>query len=72
MDEQIIPIFRLCDDMLKALHHREDPQCQMSDVEVMTTAIVAALHSRGNFKAARQWMHALGFIPRMLSKSGSS
>lgn len=69
MDEQIIAIFCLCDDMLKALHHREDPQCQMSDAEVMTTAIVAALHFRGNFEAARQWMHAVGYIPRMLSKS---
>ncbi len=71
MDEQIIAIFCLCDDMLKALHHREDPQCQMSDAEVMTTAIVAALHFRGNFEAARQWMHAVGYIPWMLSKSRS-
>lgn len=69
MDEKIIAVFCLCDDMLKALHHREDPQCQMSDAEVMTTAIVAALHFRGNFEAARQWMHAAGYIPRMLSKS---
>ena len=45
MDGQITAIYCLCDDVLKALHHREDPQRQMTDAEVMTTAIVAALHS---------------------------
>jgi hypothetical protein len=29
--------------MLKALHHYEDKQRQMSDAEVMTTAIAAVL-----------------------------
>jgi len=43
MDSQIVAVFCLCDDMLKALGHHEDPQCQMSDAEVMTIAIVAAL-----------------------------
>jgi hypothetical protein len=38
MDEQIIATYCLCDDLLKAIHHREDPQCQMNDAEVMTTA----------------------------------
>ena len=37
MDTEIVAVFCLCDDMLKALHHHEDLQCQMSDAEVMTT-----------------------------------
>lgn len=53
MDTQIVAVFCLCDDMLKASHHYEDPQYQMVDAEVMTTAIVAALHFGGNFKLAR-------------------
>lgn len=69
MDEHIIAIYCLCDDLLRALHHREDPQCQMSDAESMTTAIVAATDFRGNFEKARQYLHAQGYIPRMLSKS---
>lgn len=69
MDTQIIAIFCLCDDMLKALHHPEDKQCQMSDAEVMTTALVAALHFRGTFEAARKLLRTQGYIPRMLSKS---
>ena len=52
MDTQIIVIFCLCADMLKSLHHYEDSQCQMSDAEVMTTAIVAMLHFKGNFSMA--------------------
>ena len=47
MDTQIILVYCLCDDLLKAMQHREDAQCQMSDAEVMTVAIVAALHFRG-------------------------
>ena len=54
MDDQILAIYCLCDDMLKALDHQEDPQCQMSDAEVLTTALVAALHFAGNLERARQ------------------
>jgi hypothetical protein len=42
MDEKIIATYCLCDDLLHALHHQEDPQCQMSDAEVLTTAFTAA------------------------------
>ena len=39
MDTQLITIYCLCDDLLQALHHREDKQRAMSDAEVMTTAL---------------------------------
>jgi hypothetical protein len=48
MDDKIIAIFCLCDDLLKAMHHQEDCQCQMNDAEIMTTAFIAALFFRGN------------------------
>ena len=69
MDTQIIVIFCLCADMLKSLNHYEDPQCQMSDAEVMTTAIVAMLYFKGNFSMASNFLYSEGFIPNMLSKS---
>ena len=69
MDTQIIAIFCLCDDMLKALHHPEDPQCQMTDAEVMTTAILAALRFGGNFELARHLLQTEGYMPHMLGKS---
>jgi len=69
MDDQIIAVFCLCDDLLKALQHHEDGQCQMSDAEIMTTAIVATLHFHGNFELARYCLKEQRYIPAMLSKS---
>jgi hypothetical protein len=69
MATQIVIVYCLCADLLKALHHYEDPQCQMTDAEVMTTAIVAALYYGGNMETARGTLREQGYIPRMLSKS---
>lgn len=69
MDDKILAIYCLCDDLLKALRHREDPQCQMSDAEVMTTALVAALFFGGTYERARQLLATPHYMPHMLSKS---
>ena len=69
MDTQIIVVFCLCDDMLKSLHHHEDRQCQMSDAEVMTTAIIAMLYFKGNFCLTSRYMYEHHYIPTMLSRS---
>lgn len=69
MDEKIIAVYCLCADLLKALQHYEDPQCEMSDAEVMTTAIVAALFFGANYERARELLAEQGYIPKMLSKS---
>ncbi len=50
MDDQIIAIYCLYDDALKALDHAEDTQRQMRNAEVMTTTIVAALHFHGHWQ----------------------
>jgi hypothetical protein len=69
MDTQIVAVFCLVDDILKAMRHREDEQCQMSDAEVMTTAILAVLYFGGNYTLARRLLASQGYIPRMLGKS---
>lgn len=69
MDTQIIVVFCLCVDMLKSLQHYEDAQCQMSDAEVMTTAIIAMLYFKGNFSLASGYMYEQNYIPKMLGKS---
>ena len=69
MDEKIVATFCLCDDLLKAMHHHEDRQCQMNDAEVMTTAFIAALFFRGNHESARAMLQQYGYIPHMVSKS---
>ena len=60
MDDQIVAIYCLCDDVLKALHHDEDPPRPMSDAEVMTTALVAALYFGGNWERARDLLQEGG------------
>lgn len=69
MDNQIVAIYCLCDDLLQGMHHVEDQQCQMSDAEVLTTAIVATLYFGGNFERARALLAEPRYIPRMLSRS---
>ena len=69
MDDKIIATFCLCDDLLKAMHHQEDRQCQMNDAEIMTTAFVASLFFRGNHESARAMLQQYGYIPHMVSKS---
>lgn len=69
MDDKIIAIFCLCDDLLKAMHHQEDRQCQMNDAEVMTTAFIASLFFRGNHESARAMLQQHGYITHMVSKS---
>src|SRR5688572_25124887 len=50
MDDQILAIYCVCHDFLKALHHREDRQQKMTAAEVMTTALVAMFFFGGNFE----------------------
>ena len=69
MDTQIVAVFCLVDDMLKGFHHQENQQCVMSDAEVMTIAIIAALYFGGNYTKSCKLLYSQGYIPRMLSKS---
>ncbi len=69
MDTQIVAVYCLCDDILNGLHHHNDPQCQLSDAEIMTTAIVAALFFGGNLAQAREHMVDYGYIRTSLSAS---
>ena len=41
MNNEIVVIYCLCDDIAQAMNYRGDAQQQMSDAEIMATAIVA-------------------------------
>jgi hypothetical protein len=41
MDANILALYCLCADLLKALGHVEDPPQQRSEAEVITTGLVA-------------------------------
>lgn len=67
--DKIIGIFCFIDDLLKTGGHYEDMRRQVSDSEIITTAIVSSLYFGGHQDKARQFMKMTGFVPRMLDKS---
>ncbi len=69
MDTHIVAVYCLCADMLDALHHRHDLQCHLSDAEVMTIALVAALFFGGNYALTCLFLQQHGYMSRMLSAS---
>ena len=69
MEIEIIIIYVICCEFLQAIGHKENEQSQMSDAEVMTTAIVAMLNFGGNYAQARKWLKSPQYMPKMLGKS---
>lgn len=69
MDTNIVLVYCLCDDLLKWQHHRNDPQCELNDAEVMTIAIVAAMYFGGNQALARTFLTEQRYLKRTISRS---
>lgn len=69
MQDTIITIYCLCDDLLKAMNHRDDRQCRYSSAEVMTVPLVAASFFGGNHALARRFLCAHGYTRTTLSAS---
>ena len=69
MEITIVAVYTIIDDLLISLGHRTHPQAKMSDAEVMTTAIIAALFYSGNHQNACRMLKNNGYIPTMLGHS---
>jgi hypothetical protein len=69
MDDTIRATFCVCDDLLKAMQHQENRQCQRNAAAILTTAFTAAFFFRGHHESARARLKQHGYIPDMLSKS---
>ncbi len=69
MLNEIIAIYAITDDLLKAIGHDEDSRRVMSDAEIITTAVCAAMFFNGNHSKACTYMKEHGLIPNMLDKS---
>lgn len=69
METEIITLYVICDEFLRAINHYEDNQVEMSDAEVMTTALAAMLTYGGNYAEARRQLADQGYIRQMLSRS---
>ena len=69
MELTIVAVYTICDDLLISLGHQTHPQAQMTDAEVMTTAIIAAQYFGGNHQRACCVLKIHGYIPNMLGHS---
>jgi hypothetical protein len=69
MESEIISLYVICDEFLQYMNRPDHPDSEMSDAEVLTTALVAMLYCGGNYAQARRWLGVPHYIPRMLSKS---
>lgn len=67
--DKIISIFCLIDDISKGIKHQEDIRRQVSDSEIILTAIVSSTSFYGNHSSAIKFMKQYGFIPNMLDNS---
>ncbi|MBD2609371.1 IS982 family transposase [Scytonema hofmannii FACHB-248] len=69
MLNEIITVYAIIDDLLKAIAHDEDCRRQMSDAEIITTAVCAAMFFHGNHNKACCYLKDHNLIPHMLEKS---
>lgn len=69
MLNEIITVYAIIDDLLKAIRHSEDCRGEMNDAEIITTAICAAMFFNGNHSKACRYMKDHNLISNMLSKS---
>jgi len=68
-EDKIIALYCIVDDLLKEMHHYEDPKVKISDSEVITTAFVAVLYFGGHLDNGCHFMKMKGYVPGMLGKS---
>jgi hypothetical protein len=69
MDSEIVAIYVICDEALKAVDIQDDPQAKMSTAEVVAFAIIAARLFGGNHFRARWLCKHAGYFPDILSPS---
>jgi hypothetical protein len=72
LDDTITTIYCLCDDFLKAIDHRDDPQVRLTTAEVMSVPLVAAAFFGGNVDKTRRFLHEYGYMPNMISANPTS
>jgi hypothetical protein len=69
MQDTIFSSYCLCDDFLKAMGYRDDPQARVTTAQVMTVPLVASCFFGGNINAARLFLLEHGYITQALSQS---
>jgi len=68
MLNEIITVYAITDDLLKAIEHHENCRRGISNAEIMTTALIAAIFFNGNHSKDYRWMKDNNLILKMLYK----
>lgn len=69
MNEQVIAIFCICDEVVKSFGYSDDPQYKMTTAEIMTFALMSAMHYRADYRTTRLVSISLRYFPKILSHS---
>jgi hypothetical protein len=69
MQHTIVTFYCVCDDLLRAMNHTDDPQAKLSSAEVMTVPLVACAFFGGKVERARVFLLEHGYLTQPLSKS---
>jgi len=69
MIDQIVVVYCFCDEITKAVNFKDDPQCQMSSAEVMTFAVISAMHFGGDYRKTRLFAKHHNYFSKVLSLS---
>lgn len=69
MDTEVTAMYCITDDWLKARHHQESTQREVTDAEVMTVAIAAARFFGGTFEKTWRHLSEGRYMLRRLSES---
>lgn len=69
MQHAIVTFYCVCDDLLRAMHHQDDPQAKLSNAAVMTVPLVACAFCGGKVERARVFLLEHGYLTQPLSKS---
>ena len=67
MNEQAVAVYCICDELAKCLGIQDDVQAHMTTPEIMTFALLAALHFQGDYRKARLICIHHGYFRRPLS-----
>jgi hypothetical protein len=69
MDENAIAIFCICDEVIRTVGLKDDPQQKMTNAEVMTFALISALHYQADYRTTRLVSMSLKYFSSILSHS---
>ena len=67
--EVIVTVYVVIDDVMRALGHRSHPAAQLTDAEVLTVAVVAALYFQNHHARALQVLIGMRYLAGKLSAS---